>query len=174
MDNKEQQKKPAAKKAAAKKAAAKKAREAELEALLDINGPISHAMQEEDQQQQQDSLKELDVVDGKERNNKENQISQARELEDLLGIKQMNPYRTLNKDIFANNLEDMSVSDMTSLAMHVGVTPTHSTRQLKKNLIKSFELYARRHNVNVPSQAQPIIDQNSPNYKKTVRLFNDI
>ena len=174
MKKKEQQQKSATKKAATKRELSKKAREAELEALLDIDGPISHAMQEQDQQEQQNSLKEFDIVDGKDRNSKEYQIAQARELEDLLGIKEMNPYRTLNKDIFANNLEDMSVSDMTSLAMHVGVTPTQSTNQLKKNLIKSFELYARRHNVNVPSQAQPIIDQNSPNYKKTVRLFKDI
>ena len=102
------------------------------------------------------------------------EIEQAQELEDLLGIREMNPYRTLNKDIFASKLEDMSLGDMTSLALHVGVTPQQNSKQLKKGLLQSFELYARKHNVNVPSAAKPIIDQNSPNYKKTVKLFKDI
>ena len=86
----------------------------------------------------------------------------------------MNPYKTLNKEIFAENVESMSVSEMTSLAIEVGVTPSQNTTQLRKNLIQSFELYARRHNVNVPSSAKPIIDESSPNYKKTVKLFKDI
>jgi hypothetical protein len=162
------------KKTAKRKAAKNISKADKLEDILDTDTSNPQAMGNNDQKEQQDSLKELEVIDGKERSSKESQISQARELEDLLGIREMNPYKTLNKDIFASNLEDMSIADMTSLAMHVGVTPTQSTNQLKKNLIKSFELYARRHNVNVPSQAQPIIDQNSPNYKKTVRLFKDI
>ena len=86
----------------------------------------------------------------------------------------MNPYKTLNKEIFKENVESMSVSEMTALAMEVGVPPQQNSTQLKKQLVESFDMYARRHNVNVPSQASPIIDETSPNYKKTVRLFNDI
>lgn len=126
------------------------------------------------QEGQEKSLHEFDVTDGKYRDNKEEQIAQAKELESLLGIHEMNPYRTLNKDIFAERLESMAVSEMTSLAMEVGVPPSQNTTQLRKLLMQSFELYARKHNVNVPSPAQPIIDENSPNYKKTVRLFKDI
>jgi hypothetical protein len=152
----------------------KEAREKELKELLDVEGSIGHAIQEDDTGKQKESLEAFEMVDGKSRSEKQKQIDQARDLEDLLGIQEMNPYRTLNEDIFASKLEDMSVSEMTSLAMHVGVTPQQSTRELKRNLIESFNMYARKHNVNVPSPIQPIIDENSPNYKKTVRLFNDI
>jgi len=127
-----------------------------------------------DTEKQEKSLSEFDVTDGKYRENKEDQIAQAKELEELLGIHEMNPYRTLNKDIFAENLESMSVSEMTSLAIEVGVPPSQNSTQLRKKLMQSFELYARRHNVNVPSPAKPIIDENSPDYKKTIDLFKDI
>lgn len=151
-----------------------KAREQELESLLEVDGSLTHAIQEDDKDKQKKSLQEFDVSDGKDRSDKEKQIEQAQELEELLGIREMNPYRTLNKDIFASKLEDMSLGDMTSLASHVGVTPQQNSKQLKKALLQSFDIYARRHNVNVPSAAKPIIDQNSPNYKKTVKLFKDI
>lgn len=148
----------------------------ELSELLGINekdAEMVHAnIGNEDKQRK--SLQELDVMDGKYRDDKETQIAQAKELESLLGIHEMNPYKTLNKEIFAENVESMSVSEMTSLAIEVGVTPSQNTTQLRKNLIQSFELYARRHNVNVPSSAKPIIDESSPNYKKTVKLFKDI
>jgi len=148
----------------------------ELSELLGINekdAEMVHAnIGNEDKQRK--SLEELDVMDGKYRDDKETQIAQAKELESLLGIHEMNPYKTLNKEIFAENVESMSVSEMTSLAIEVGVTPSQNTTQLRKNLIQSFELYARRHNVNVPSSAKPIIDESSPNYKKTVKLFKDI
>ena len=127
-----------------------------------------------DPSKQGKSLEEFDVTDGKYRDDKQSQIDQAKELEELLGIHSMNPYKTLSKEIFEENIESMSISDMTALAMEVGVPPSQNTSQLKKQLVQSFELYARKHNVNVPSQAKPIIDENSPNYKNTVRLFKDI
>jgi predicted subunit of tRNA(5-methylaminomethyl-2-thiouridylate) methyltransferase len=131
-------------------------------------------IQQNSEEGQKLSLEEFDVVDGKHRDDKEMQIAQARELEDLLGIREMNPYKTLNREIFEENLESMSISDMTELATHVGVTPTLNSRELKKALKSSFQTYARKHNVTVPSQSKPIINKNSPNYKKNMKLFNDI
>ena len=146
----------------------------EMEELLDVKDSSAGLVGSGDEKKQMKSLEEFDVTDGKERSQKEKQIDQAKELELLLGINEMNPYGTLNKEIFEERVGSMSVSEMTSLAQHVGVTPTQNSTQLKKSLKKSFDLYARRHNVNVPSSARPVIDESSPNYKKTVRLFNDI
>jgi len=145
-----------------------------LEDLLDISEEDAKMMYaNKNNQENQKSLEEFDVTDGKYRGGREEQIAQARELEELLGIHEMNPYKTLNKEIFSQKIESMSVSDMTSLAIEVGVPPTQNTSQLKKQLIQSFDLYARRHDVNVPSPAQPIIDESSPNYENTVRLFKE-
>lgn len=152
----------------------KKNKQESLEDILDTDTSNPQAMGNHDQKEQKKSLEEFNVIDGKYRSNKEKQIAKAKELEDLLGIQEMNPYKTLNEDIFAENLESMSVSEMTSLASHVGVTPTQNTSQLRKDLMESFRLYARRHSVNVPSPPKPIIDKNSPDYDEKVRLFKDI
>ena len=85
-------------------------------------------------------LEEFQFADGKDRTSKENQINRAKELESLLGIQDMNPYRTLNKKIFAENLGSMSISQMTELAQRVGISGMEmsSRPSLKKALVKSL------------------------------------
>ena len=66
-------------------------------------------------------LEEFNVIDGKERSEREDKIQKTKELEDLLGIKDVNPYGTNNKDVFASNLGSMSIGEMTTLAQRVGL-----------------------------------------------------
>jgi hypothetical protein len=120
-------------------------------------------------------MSKFDEVDGKDRNSKQAQIEKAKELEDLLGIKDANPYRTLNRDIFKENLSGMSVAEMTTLASRVGIQPSGGKNQLRGALIKSFDFYTQKHDVTVGTPARPIeLDKNAPNYKESVRLFKDI
>lgn len=118
---------------------------------------------------------ELEEADGKDRNSKKEQIKKAKELEELLGVKDANPYRTLNRDIFKENLASMSIADMTTLATRVGIQPSGGRNQLKGALLKSFDFYAQKHDVTVAAPAQPIqLDKNAENYEESVRLFKDI
>lgn len=121
------------------------------------------------------SLEEFDVTDGKNREEKQKEIKRVKELEDLLGFKDMNPYGTLSKEIFAEKLSVMSLSDMYELAGRVGIPASGTSNRslLKKSLLKSFDIYAQKHNVTVQGQAKPIIDKSSPNYESVVRLFNE-
>ncbi len=120
-------------------------------------------------------IEQLEEINGKDRNSKQTQIQKAKELEALLGIKDTNPYRTLNRDIFKENLSSMSVADMTELAMRVGIQPSGGRNQLKAALLKSFDFYAQKHDVTVAAPARPIrLDKNAPNYEESVRLFKDI
>lgn len=120
------------------------------------------------------SLKDFDTIDGKSREEKD--IERIKELEDLLGFKDMNPYGTLNKQVFADKLDFMTFSEMYELAGRVGVPASSSNNSkslLKKSLLRSFDHYAQKHNVTVQGQARPILDKNSPNYDSAVRLFNE-
>ena len=117
------------------------------------------------------TLQDFDVTDGKSREVSTEEIAKIQELEDLLGIKDSNPYRTLNKEIFEQRVNNSSVSELTSLAMRIGVSPTSHTSELKKSLLKSFDIYARKHNVTVAGQSSPLLDKNSPNYDSVVKLF---
>jgi len=117
-------------------------------------------------------LEEFQFADGKDRTSKENQINRAKELESLLGIQDMNPYRTLNKKIFAENLGSMSISQMTELAQRVGISGMEmsSRPSLKKALVKSFDIYLRQHNVSVAGPPTPVAENVSDEVKKLFEL----
>jgi len=119
-------------------------------------------------EKQVDPLDDFEITDGKSR---QEEIQKVRELEDLLGIQQMNPYKTLDRKVFEENLSFMSVAEMTSMCREVGINPPRTLRAVKNGLLESFDMYARKHNVTVQGQAQPIIDKSSPDYDSVVRLF---
>ena len=117
-------------------------------------------------------LEGFEFADGKDRTGKEEQIEKAKELEGLLGIQDMNPYKTLNKNIFAENLGSMSVSQMTELAQRVGISGIEmsSKLSLKKALEKSFDIYLRQHNVSVAGPPTPVATDVSDEVKKLFEL----
>jgi hypothetical protein len=117
-------------------------------------------------------LEGFEFADGKDRTGKEEQIEKAKELEGLLGIQDMNPYKTLNKNIFAENLGSMSVSQMTELAQRVGISGMEmsSKLSLKKALEKSFDIYLRQHNVSVAGPPTPVATDVSDEVKKLFEL----
>lgn len=115
------------------------------------------------------TLEEYEVTDGKDRDSEE--IQKLKDLEEVLGIRQMNPYGTLDRGIFEEKLNEMTSTDMQNLAMQIGAPPTRDRLSLRKSLRKSFDSFLKSHSVGAVFQPQPIFDQNSPNYKETVRLF---
>jgi len=118
------------------------------------------------------NLEGFHFADGKDHADKEDRISKAKELEDLLGIKDMNPYKTLNKEIFAEALGSMSISEMTELAQRVGISGMEmsSKNSLRKALEKSFDIYLRQHDVSVAGAPKPVVDTNDPEVKKLFEL----
>ncbi len=118
-------------------------------------------------------LEEFNVIDGKERSEREDKIQKTKELEDLLGVKDINEYGTNNKDVFASNLGSMSIGEMTTLAQRVGLPASSidTPSVLKKNLLKSFEIYVQQNNATGAGQAEPAIDPKAENYDEVKKLF---
>ena len=119
-------------------------------------------------------LEEFDITDGKERDAKQEEIDKVKELEELLGMPQMNPYGTLHRGVFQQRLDACSASELTDLAARVGIPRERNMNVLRKSLLQSFDFYAQKHNVTVQGNAKPIIDPSSPDYEKTVKLFRDL
>jgi len=118
-------------------------------------------------------LEEFDVTDGKDRTEKEKQIENVKDLEELLGMPQMNPYGTLHRDVFRHRIDACSVAELTDLAARVGIPRERNMNLLRKSLLKSFDYYVQKHNVTVQGSAKPIIDPSSPDYESTVKLFKE-
>ena len=117
------------------------------------------------------TLEEFDTIDGKQRDS--NKLQAAKDLEELLGMKDVNLYGTLNRDIFSEKVEEMTLTDLQSLAMKIGFPPSRDRISLKAGLKKSFDLFLRKHGSGAYNQQEPIIDPSSPNYNSVVKLFRE-
>lgn len=117
------------------------------------------------------TVTEFEVTDGKSRDY--DAIQEIKELEALFGIKESNPYGTMNKQIFAEKISDMTNTDLQSLAMRVGVPPSRNSAELRRMLKNSFDSFVKRHDAGVASSARPVIDPNSPFYESTVKLLKE-
>lgn len=116
------------------------------------------------------TVEEFEVADGKDRDSKKT-IKELRALESLFGIKESNPYGTMNRQIFEERIGDMTTTDLQNLAMRVGVPPSRNGHELKRLLKNSFDSFVKKHDYGIASAHKPVIDQNSPNYEEARRLM---
>jgi len=112
------------------------------------------------------SLKNLHLTDGKNRDvsQREQDIEKIKELEVLLGFAKINPYGTANKTLFAEKVEHMTLDDMRSLAMRVGVVPTNRQNEMRKRLLDNFDDYLRQSRQTVVGVTRPGLDPTSKAY----------
>jgi hypothetical protein len=115
------------------------------------------------------TLEEFEVADGKDRDKET--IRELRAMEALFGIKESNPYETMNRQIFNERISDMTATDLQNLAMRVGVPPSRNGHELKRLLRNSFDSFVKKHDYGIASAHRPVIDESSPNYEEAKRLF---
>lgn len=68
--------------------------------------------------------------------------SRARDLEEILGVKELNPFKTANAEDFDRDLSEMGLNDLRTLAVKSGVFPSGNKTTLKNKLRKEFKLRA--------------------------------
>ena len=71
-------------------------------------------------------------------NGKQDPIERAKELEELVGIKQVNPFGTSIASVFEEEIQKMSMVELQELAVGAGVFPTGTRTALKSKLLKAF------------------------------------
>jgi hypothetical protein len=118
----------------------------------------------------QDKLDSLQQTNGK---TYEDQVSKARELEDILGIAKINPFKTNDKNVFNEMLQDMNLTDLQAFAVKVGVFPAGNKTVLKNKIKRAFDssLYGKG---SVQVMGEPInLDPKNPKHKKVIDYLND-
>ena len=111
------------------------------------------------------SLDSLQQTNGK---TYEDQVAQARELEDILGIAKINPFKTNDKRVFADMLEDMNLTDLQAFAVKVGVFPAGNKTVLRNKIKRAFEssLHGKG---SVQVMGEPIkLDPSNPKHKEVI------
>ena len=114
----------------------------------------------------QKELDKLNLSDGK------LEVEKARELEVLLGINQMNIFKTNNIEVFKENLSEMTTTDLQTLAANVGIFPGGNKMALKNRLIKEFISETKGQRAAMGTQ-KPIIDPADPNFERVQKLMSE-
>lgn len=111
------------------------------------------------------SLDSLQQTNGK---SYEDQVAKARELEDILGIAKINPFKTNDKRVFKEMLEEMNLTDLQAFAVKVGVFPAGNKTVLRNKIKRAFEssLHGKG---SVQVMGEPIkLDPNNPQHKEVI------
>jgi len=102
-------------------------------------------------------------------------VEKIKTLEDILGIKQANPYGTNNKEVFEGNMSEMNLSELQALAVRVGVFPSGTKTGLKNKLRKQFSADNRGGSgIIIERSHQNRLDPNNPDHAETIRLMNEV
>ena len=117
-------------------------------------------------------LDSLSYADGK----REDTIRKAKELEELVGLNQVNPFGTTLVEVFDGNLKEMTLVDMQGLAVAVGVFPSGTKTSLKNKLQKAFRDYQRGSASFIMPPTGPICegaDRESAEFKRARQLMQE-
>ena len=111
------------------------------------------------------SLDSLQQTNGK---TYEDQVARARELEDVLGIAKINPFKTNDKRIFKEMLEEMNLTDLQAFAVKAGVFPSGNKTVLRNKIKRAFD--ASLHGKgSVQVMGEPMkLDPNNPQHKEVI------
>ena len=99
----------------------------------------------------------------------ESSIERAKELEQILGINNANPFKTTDERILEEQMSEMNLTDLQALAVKVGVFPSGNKTVLKNKLRKAFK--GSKGTGTVQLTEKPFLDPTDPKNKDAVDLF---
>ena len=106
-------------------------------------------------------------------NGKEDPIQKAKDLEELVGIKQVNPFGTSIAEVFEENISTMSMVELQELAVKAGVFPAGTRTALKSKLSKAFSEYNRSSMVIPAPQQIELKNLDSKKTQEALRLMKE-
>ena len=114
----------------------------------------------------QSNLEKLNLADGK------LEVEKVRELEELLGMDQMNIFRTNDIEVFKENLAEMALTDLQTLAAEAGIFPGGNKMALKTRLAKEF-VSQTKGNRHAAGPQRPIVAPDDPRFEKLQKLMSE-
>ena len=115
--------------------------------------------------------KEMEYTDGKDHLKEE--TAEARNLEDLLGFPETNPFGVSSAEDFDEKIEELSLTELQEMAVNAGVFPSGTKALLKNKLRKSFGQYTHGGSRKVVQITKPIVDPDSKQGKELLKLMQE-
>lgn len=101
------------------------------------------------------------------------EAAEARNLEDLLGFKETNPFGVSSAEEFDSTIEELQLSNLQELAVKAGVFPSGTKATLKTKLRKAFNQYTHGGARKVVQITKPIVDPDSKEGKALLKLMQE-
>jgi hypothetical protein len=117
-------------------------------------------------------LDSLNLADGKVHTDPD--IDKVKKLEEILGIKKMNPFGTSNIDIFKEKLNEMTIVDLQHMCEKVGIFASGSRQQIKEKLLREFKSTNKGTISMLVQNPSLVLDPNNPKHQKTLKILREI
>lgn len=114
-----------------------------------------------------DKVENLQVADGK------NDIEKIKNLEDLLGVKQTNPFGTTNKEVLEERMNEMTLTDLQTFAIKIGILPSGNKLSLKNKILRSFKSHAGAGSGYNIGYNQPLVDPSSKQAEEILKISRE-
>ncbi len=121
---------------------------------------------------QKSELDSLNLADGKVHTDPD--IDKVKKLEEILGIKKMNPFGTSNIDIFKEKLNEMTIVDLQHMCEKVGIFASGSRQQIKEKLLREFKSTNKGTISMLVQNPSLVLDPNNPKHQKTLKILREI
>tara|TARA_Y100001937_G_scaffold66048_2_gene90353 strand:- start:392 stop:841 length:450 start_codon:yes stop_codon:yes gene_type:complete len=115
-------------------------------------------------------LESLQQTNGKSYDEK---VARAKELEQIMGLQKMSPFKTNDPEAFEEMLEDMNLTDLQAMAVKVGIFPSGNKTVLKNKIKRSFKASLTGQG-SVTLMGKPLeLDPNNPTHKEVLDYLRD-
>ena len=101
------------------------------------------------------------------------EVAEARNLEDILGFKETNPFGVSSEEELEEALEERQLTDLQEMAVTAGVFPSGTKATLKNKLRKAFKSYTHGGSKKVVQITKPIVDPESKQGKDLLKIMQE-
>ena len=98
-------------------------------------------------------------------------LSKIEELEEILGVHEVNHFGTNDPNIFENQLKEMTLADLQNLCGKVRLFASGNTRELKEKLRKEFRRVSQGQRTIGMSRSTSICDPKHPNHEQAKKIL---
>jgi len=112
-------------------------------------------------------VEDLKVVDGKSDKEK------IQDLEQILGVKNANPFGTHSEEELVERMNGMTITDLQTFGIKVGILPSGNKMILKNKILKAFKTHegaGMGYNI---GYSQPMLDPNSEAAKNILKISQE-
>lgn len=117
-------------------------------------------------------LDDLQLADGKVHTDPD--IEKVKQLEEILGIKKLNPFGTSNLEIFQQRLSEMTIVDMQHMCEKIGIFASGSRQQIREKLLREFKSTSKGTISMTVQNPSLILDPNNPKHQQTLKILKEI